>query len=243
MARSLLFKDEDVSRDARGHRRTSEEWRARPRLRTARDKAIPGESDVVDYIIVGGGSAGCATAGRLSEDASTSVLLFEQGPRDTNPYIHMLATYFKTAKGNLLTRYRLQPQRQQNMATPEMVQGRVLSGGSSVNAIGVHARMPQRLRQLGRDGLRWLGLRRRAAVVQKGRRQRTLRGRSAWARRAARCIGSALHALSDKGLVARVPGDGHQLQPGLQLGQTGRLRPVSNDDSRRQAMQAPRPRI
>jgi choline dehydrogenase len=98
-------------------------------------ECFSGESDVVDYIIVGGGPAGCATAGRLSEDASTSVLLFEQGPRDTNPYIHMPATYFKTAKGNLLTRYRLQPQRQQNMTTPEMVQGRVLGGGSSVNAM------------------------------------------------------------------------------------------------------------
>jgi choline dehydrogenase len=90
---------------------------------------------VVDYIVVGGGPAGCATAGRLTEDSNVSVLLFEQGPRDVNPYIHMPATYFKTAKGNLLTRYRLQPQRQQNMITPEMVQGRVLGGGSSVNAM------------------------------------------------------------------------------------------------------------
>ncbi|MEX3815908.1 GMC family oxidoreductase [Paraburkholderia sp. BR13439] len=90
---------------------------------------------MVDYIVVGGGPAGCATAGRLTEDSNVSVLLFEQGPRDVNPYIHMPATYFKTAKGNLLTRYRLQPQRQQNMVTPEMVQGRVLGGGSSVNAM------------------------------------------------------------------------------------------------------------
>ncbi|MBN3725349.1 GMC family oxidoreductase N-terminal domain-containing protein [Burkholderia sp. Ac-20379] len=90
---------------------------------------------MVDYIVVGGGPAGCATAGRLTEDSSVSVMLFEQGPRDVNPYIHMPATYFKTAKGNLLTRYRLQPQRQQNGVTPEMVQGRVLGGGSSVNAM------------------------------------------------------------------------------------------------------------
>lgn len=90
---------------------------------------------MVDYIVVGGGPAGCATAGRLTEDPNISVLLFEQGPRDVNPYIHMPATYFKTAKGNLLTRYRLQPQRQQNGITPEMVQGRVLGGGSSVNAM------------------------------------------------------------------------------------------------------------
>ena len=90
---------------------------------------------MVDYIVVGGGSAGCVTAGRLSEDAETSVLLLEQGPRDWSPYIHMPVTYFKTAKGKLLTRYTLGPIAAQENATPTMVQGRVLGGGSSVNAM------------------------------------------------------------------------------------------------------------
>jgi len=88
-----------------------------------------------DHIVVGGGSSGCVVASRLSEDPERKILLLEQGPPDRSPYIHMPATYYKTAKGNLLTRYRIQPQASQGGITPEFVQGRVLGGGSSVNAM------------------------------------------------------------------------------------------------------------
>ena len=62
-----------------------------------------------DYVIVGGGSAGCVLAARLTEDDACRVLLIEAGPRDTNPFIHMPVGFFKMTSGPLIWGYNTRP--------------------------------------------------------------------------------------------------------------------------------------
>jgi len=87
-----------------------------------------------DYIVVGGGSSGCAVAARLSEDPSARVLLIEAGSRDKSLYIHLPVTYYKTTGPQFTWGFKTTEQQHQgNIATP-FTQARVLGGGSSINA-------------------------------------------------------------------------------------------------------------
>jgi choline dehydrogenase-like flavoprotein len=87
-----------------------------------------------DYVIIGGGSAGCVLAARLSEDPGVSVTVLEAGPRDTNMYIHLPVGFFKMTAGPLIWGYETAPSKE--TANRKMVypQARVLGGGSSINA-------------------------------------------------------------------------------------------------------------
>ena len=64
-----------------------------------------------DYIIVGGGSAGCVLANRLTEDKATNVCLIETGPKDKNPLIHIPAMYAFLRGANLIYEYDTVPQK------------------------------------------------------------------------------------------------------------------------------------
>ena len=55
--------------------------------------------DMYDTIIVGGGTAGCVLAHRLSEDADVRVLLIEAGGADWHRYLAMPAGLAKLTKG------------------------------------------------------------------------------------------------------------------------------------------------
>ncbi len=91
-------------------------------------------AEAYDYIIVGGGSSGCVLANRLSADPDCRVLLIEAGGRDSNPYIHMPVGFAKMTTGPLTWGLVTVPQKHANNREIAYAQGRVIGGGSSINA-------------------------------------------------------------------------------------------------------------
>lgn len=87
------------------------------------------------HIIVGGGTAGCVIASRLTEDPDVRVLLLESGPADTSRNIHFPALYYKLTGGPLTWGYRTAPSPQRKGYEMPFTQARVLGGGSSINGM------------------------------------------------------------------------------------------------------------
>jgi choline dehydrogenase len=91
-----------------------------------------------DYVIVGGGAAGCVLAARLSEDPSTSVLVLEAGRPDYlwDLYIHMPAALsFPIGNRFYDWKYESEPEPNMNGRRIYHARGKVLGGSSSINGM------------------------------------------------------------------------------------------------------------
>jgi choline dehydrogenase len=91
-----------------------------------------------DYVIVGGGSAGCVLANRLSADPGTRVLVLEAGRPDSwwDVYIHMPAAFsFPIGNSRYDWRYASEPEPFMGGRRVSHARGKVLGGSSSINGM------------------------------------------------------------------------------------------------------------
>ncbi|MBL0419234.1 GMC family oxidoreductase N-terminal domain-containing protein [Ramlibacter sp. AW1] len=112
-----------------------------------------------DVVVVGAGSAGCAIAGRLSEDPNLQVVLVEAGGADRNPWIHVPIGYFKTI-GSDATDWRFLTEPEKELAGRRIAwpRGKVLGGSSSINGmlyVRGHAADYDGWRDAGNTGWGW----------------------------------------------------------------------------------------
>jgi choline dehydrogenase len=89
-----------------------------------------------DYVIVGGGSAGCVLANRLSADGKYTVCLLEAGPRDTNPFIAIPGGLIQIIRSKLHNwHFQTEPQAHLDNRPRYWPRGKTLGGSSAINAM------------------------------------------------------------------------------------------------------------
>ncbi|ATI83294.1 GMC family oxidoreductase [Sphingobium yanoikuyae] len=110
-----------------------------------------------DYIIVGGGSAGCVLADRLSANPANSVLLLEAGPADNNPFIHMPRGAARLYSDPRHVWY-FQTEGHDEVPAETWIRGKMLGGSSSVNGMMYFRGQPEdydHWEALGAKGWGW----------------------------------------------------------------------------------------
>jgi choline dehydrogenase len=92
---------------------------------------------VHDVVIVGGGTAGCVLASRLTENADVSVLLLEAGPRSRKLELRIPAAFSKLYRSGLDWGDVTTPQATLDGRQVLFPRGRMLGGSSAMNAMMV----------------------------------------------------------------------------------------------------------
>lgn len=98
------------------------------------EKSCPVKTQEYEFIIVGGGSAGCVLASRLSEDPSTEVLLVESGSNYRRALLGIPLLGMRYMN-RYLEDQRTSPQKSCNQREVELPVANLLGGGSSINAM------------------------------------------------------------------------------------------------------------
>ena len=90
--------------------------------------------ETYDYVIAGGGSAGCVLANRLSADPALKVLLLEAGGSDWHPLFRWPAGFAKMTRGIGSWGWQTVPQKHMKDRVLRFTQAKIIGGGSTINA-------------------------------------------------------------------------------------------------------------
>src|SRR5437868_13535593 len=107
--------------------------KTRPGLKRNRETGV---SDTFDFVVVGGGSGGCAVAGRLTEDNNTSVALLDAGGKNDNWVVTTPGAIILMISGKINNwAFDTVPQKGLNGRIGYQPRGKGLGGSSAINAM------------------------------------------------------------------------------------------------------------